>query len=415
MPPHLLLILRFIILLPLAYLLYRSQRYWFAQLWRLTARIGPLRFRWSLRVVSVLVLGVLILPGSVWFATGSPRPVPDSLALAVSGLWLSSALGAWVGVQAVGGAEWLWTRWRRDRVSATGVRNASRRHFFQTVSYAAGAVPFVGACYGFLVERLHYRLEAVEIPIPGLPAALDGLRIVQLSDIHIGGYMPRHHVRRAVEMANETGAELAVVTGDLVSGRHDPIGACVEELARLRAPLGVWGCNGNHEIYARLEDRAAHLFRQAGMRMLRRESAALRWRGQPLNLIGVDYQVSRGLDGRSLPLLRGVAPLVRHDAPNILLSHNPNAFVRAAELGIQLTLAGHTHGGQIQVEILHERLNPARFFTEFIAGLYRRPLVAHAAPPAAAFLYVNRGLGTIGTPVRLNSPPEITLLTLRRA
>jgi uncharacterized protein len=118
--------------------------------------------------------------------------------------------------------------------------------------------------------------------------------------------------------------------------------------------------------------------------------------------------------------------------PNILLSHNPNSFNRAAQLGIELSLAGHTHGGQIQVEILDHRLSPARFITDYIAGIYRRPLFATAltdratpqphgysvmpAPSAtSATLYVNRGLGTVGAPVRLGVPPEITLITLHRA
>jgi hypothetical protein len=136
-------------------------------------------------------------------------------------------------------------------------------------------------------------------------------------------------------------------------------------------------------------------------------------------------------------MLPDLAPLVRRDMPNILLSHNPNTFNRAAELGIELSLAGHTHGGQIQVEILDHRLSAARFITDYIAGAYFRPLSmpapnnralkdanysanngapasSHAQPPLSV-LYVNRGLGTVGAPVRLGVPPEITLITLRRA
>lgn len=304
----------------------------------------------------------------------------------------------------------------------------ARRHFFQTAMFVAGAVPFVGVMYGFAAERLRYRVERIEVPVPGLDPVLDGLRIAQLSDIHIGGYMPRNQVRRAVEMANELAPDLAVVTGDFITGANDPLEDCITELARLRALLGVWGCNGNHEIYAGAEDEAALLFRRAGMRLLRYENAELRWRRQPLNLIGVDYQRQRTPGGHRLPMLRGVERLVRRDAPNILLSHNPNAFPRAAELGIQLTLAGHTHGGQVQVEILDRQWSPARFITPFVAGLYRRPLGAAAASEESnghssglapdlnpAYLYVNRGLGTIGAPVRIGVPPEITLLVLRRA
>jgi predicted MPP superfamily phosphohydrolase len=114
--------------------------------------------------------------------------------------------------------------------------------------------------------------------------------------------------------------------------------------------------------------------------------------------------------------------------PNILLSHNPNSFNRAAELGIELSLAGHTHGGQVQVEILDHRLSPARFITDYIAGMYMRPLFTPAKTVASqkflqastlqgphAAIYVNRGLGTVGAPVRLGVPPEISLLVLRSA
>jgi predicted MPP superfamily phosphohydrolase len=283
--------------------------------------------------------------------------------------------------------------------------------------------------YGYAAERLNYQVRRVEIPIANLPAGLDGMHIVQLSDIHMSGYMPRTEVRRAVNMANELGADLAVVTGDFITGAGDPLGDCIAEISQLRAPLGVWGCNGNHEIYARAENAAQRLFAQGGMKLLRQESAQLQFRGAAFNLIGVDYQRERTPGGFRQQTLAGAEALVRRDMPNILLSHNPNSFNRAAELGIELSLAGHTHGGQVQVEILDHRLSPARFISDYVAGLYQRPLFA-AAPnardarhqgmavdPSAAMarIYVNRGLGTVGAPVRLGVPPEITQIVLRRA
>jgi predicted MPP superfamily phosphohydrolase len=119
-----------------------------------------------------------------------------------------------------------------------------------------------------------------------------------------------------------------------------------------------------------------------------------------------------------MPSLQGVDALVRRDMPNILLSHNPNTFHRAAEEGIELSLAGHTHGGQVTVEIVHRSWNPAKFMTPFIAGLYELPMAArvngsNSGLVRTARLYVNRGIGTLGVPVRLGAPPEITLLTLR--
>ena len=299
---------------------------------------------------------------------------------------------------------------------------------------AAGAAPFLGAMYGFAAERLNYQVRRVEIPMHNLPPALDGMKIVQISDIHLSSYMSRAEVRRAVDMANDLGADLAVVTGDLITGMNDPIADAVDEIRHLHTPLGTWGCNGNHEIYARAEDEAGYLYAQAGMKLLRHENAQLTFKGAQFNLIGVDYQRERTSRGQRQQTLAQVEPLVRRDMPNILLSHNPNSFNRAAELGIELSLAGHTHGGQIQVEILDHRLSPARFITDYIAGLYQRPLFApvpaerglatsrSSAPSlfassssAMSNLYVNRGLGTVGAPVRLGVPPEITLHVLRRA
>jgi predicted MPP superfamily phosphohydrolase len=309
------------------------------------------------------------------------------------------------------------------------VPDPSRRSFFRTASVVAGAAPFLGVMYGYAAERLRYEVRRVEIPLPNLPSELDGLEIVQISDIHLSGYMTRESVRRAVDMANDVGADLAVVTGDLITGMHDSMADCVDEVRHLRAPLGVYGCNGNHEIYARAEDLAERLYQQAGMKLLRSENALVTYRGAQFNLIGVDYQRERTPSGRKMQMLSGIEPLVRRDMPNILLSHNPNTFNRAAELGIELSLAGHTHGGQVQVEILDVSISPARFITDYVAGLYHRPLLMPNvpkrlgetiklmpnAPKGLSALYVNRGLGTVGAPVRLGAPPEITHMVLRRA
>jgi predicted MPP superfamily phosphohydrolase len=160
------------------------------------------------------------------------------------------------------------------------------------------------------------------------------------------------------------------------------------------------------------------------MRLLRAANAVVEHKGGRFNLLGVDYQRDHMTsEERTGPMLREIEPLVRRDMPNILLSHNPNSFRRAAELGIELSLAGHTHGGQVKFEIVDHSVSPARLITPFVAGLYRLPMNGHAgvAPGIRtngldkAALYVNRGLGTFGFPVRIGVPPEITLLTLRRA
>lgn len=444
------LFLRIAIGLSILTLLFLSQRFWYRSLWRMTSNWGQVWLRAGARLAYVSILLIVIATLIEAISLGRGRIIPRASMIGVlTGLWFFSALFAYLAVKIVHGLERIW-RWMR-KVTATQaaipqqtltqdssipavaetVADPGRRYFFRAATAAAGAAPFLGAMYGFAAERLNYQVRRVEIPVHNLPPALDGMKIVQISDIHLSSYMSRTQVRRAVDMANDLGADLAVVTGDLITGMGDPIADAVDEIRHLRAPLGIWGCNGNHEIYARVEDEAAYLFSRAGMKLLRQENAQINFNGAQFNLIGVDYQRERTSRGQRQQTLAGVEPLVRRDMPNILLSHNPNSFNRAAELGIELSLAGHTHGGQIQVEILDHRLSPARFITDYIAGLYQRPLFAVAVnerasaasdkPPVTmhsssmARIYVNRGLGTVGAPVRLGVPPEISLLVLRRA
>jgi predicted MPP superfamily phosphohydrolase len=456
------LLLRIVIGLSILSLLFFSQRFWYRAIWRATSNWGSQGLRVAARLIYVTLLLLTFGAMADGFRMGRGHMISSINGITIfAGLWFFSALFAYFAVKLVRGIDRIWA-WLRaayqlktnpaaSLVSASPatavpyscspaaelIPDPSRRYFFKTATALAGAGPFLTAMYGFAAERLDYQVRRVEIPIPNLPAGLEGMKIVQISDIHLSSYMPRLEVRRAVNMANDLDADLALVTGDFITGAGDPIADCIDEVQGLRAPLGVWGCNGNHEIYAGAEETAQLLFAEAGMKLLRSENAQLTFQGTSFNLIGVDYQRERTNGGRRVQLLQNVGPLVRRDMPNILMSHNPNAFNRAVELGVELTLAGHTHGGQIQVEILDHRLSPARFITDYVAGLYQRPMFAPAPndrassagsafetspgslfpnrSSALASIYVNRGLGTVGAPVRLGVPPEITLLTLRRA
>jgi len=398
-------------------LIYGVQRFWFLRAW---TGIGALSSSVLQSVLRSALIGMLILLvlailnpflGRFLSHVGGGRTV-----LTLASLWLITSLFAFLAVKAVGGVELVANAVSRSRAGSADNFDPSRRTFFQYAAYLAGAIPFAAATYGFASGRLRYTIERVEVPVPNLPKELDGLRIAQLSDIHIGAYMTPTEIARAVDMANDLVPDLAVVTGDFVSTVGDPLEACITELSRLKAPLGVWGCNGNHEIYAGVEAEAALLFNEQGMRLLRAQSAVIEHNGGSFNLIGVDYQRDHMVRGGAVgPMLREIEMLVRRDMPNILLSHNPNSFYQAAALGIELSLAGHTHGGQVKVEIVDHDVNPARLITPFIAGLYHLPMSNGNAGSEKAALYVNRGLGTIGFPVRLGVPPEITLLTLRLA
>ena len=290
------------ILIPLLFLLtlYLSQRYWVRSARRAIAAVRRPRWRAVLRVLWT-ALGILLLLAVVerLAAFGSsdwPTPGIARWSSEFLGLWFTWSLFAFLAISAVRGVDWLW---RRSAALVRVVRHADvavsdppadpqRRYFLRTATYAAGALPLAGALYGFAIERFDFEIYRVDVPIPGLPHGLDGLRILQLSDIHASNYMPISQVRRIVDKAQRLPADVIMITGDLLTGRGDPLEACVAELSRLRAPLGVWGCNGNHEIYTHTEGEEAELFRQHGMTMLRQESAQLSWRGARFNLVGVD-------------------------------------------------------------------------------------------------------------------------------
>ncbi|MGA9903341.1 MAG: metallophosphoesterase [Terriglobales bacterium] len=401
---------------------YAVQRFWFLRAWSWMGALSNSNWRFGLHAgliaLAAVLLATLLDPllghGISRLSLGGFNL--GKMLTTVARLWLVASVFGLLAVESVGAIEWVTNvaaRLLPHPEALAGGFSASRRTFFRYAAVLAGGFPFLAATYGFAAGRLRYKIERVDVPVANLPPELEGLRIAQLSDIHIGDYMPPHEIARAVDMANSLQPDISFVTGDFVSSVGDPLEVCITELSRLRAPLGVWGCNGNHEIYAGVEDEAEKLFREKGMRLLRATNSLVEHNGGRFNLIGVDYQRDHMVSGeRTGPMLAEIEHLVRRDMPNVLLSHNPNSFHRAAELGIELSLAGHTHGGQVKVEIVDHSVSPARLISPFVAGLYRLPMNGNGSRAA---LYVNRGLGTFGFPVRIGVPPEITLLTLRRA
>jgi len=277
--------------------------------------------------------------------------------------------------------------------------SAARRGFLWTLRAALFAAPAATLAYAVAIQRHRISLREHNISIAGLPKDLDGLRLVQITDIHMSPFFSRPELDYAVALANETQAHIALVTGDLITTARDPLDSCLQGLKPLRADAGVFGCLGNHEIYAGTEDYTEQAGARQGLLFLRDRSALLRFGDAKLNLAGVDYQ---RLGSR---YLKGARNLIVPAATNLLLSHNPDVFDVAARQGYDLTISGHTHGGQVRVEILGADLNVARFYTPYVDGLYQR---------GAASIFVSRGLGTIGIPARLGAPPEVTLLRLCR-
>ena len=286
------------------------------------------------------------------------------------------------------------------------LRSPGRRRFLEQTAIALSAAPFVAGTYGLFYGRLNLETAHQRIRLGRLPKAFEGFRIVQLSDLHISPFMSAEEIRRYVAIANQLKGDLVVLTGDFLTWDPAAEGAVVQALSALKAPFGVFGCLGNHEIYTETQDSLTRLFAAEGIHILRQQRMPLQTGDEALNLIGVDFQ---GRHGPPLPTsvyLRGVDRLMMPDTANILLSHNPNSFDRAAELGIDLTLAGHTHGGQLSLEFAHRGLALGGWEYPYFSGWYEK---------TGSQIYVNRGIGTIGFPIRLGSRPEITVLELSRA
>jgi predicted MPP superfamily phosphohydrolase len=235
------------------------------------------------------------------------------------------------------------------------------------------------------------------IPLPGLPSPLDGFTLVQITDLHAGPFMREKDIQGYVRRANALRPDLVVLTGDLVHSSPRFIDPCVRALSDLRARLGVFACLGNHEYWVGVEAVRSAL-EGAGILLLVNEGRVLRVGGYPLNLAALD-DLRFGRPNFELAL-SGLEP----GAPTLLLSHRPEVFPEAARRGVGLTLAGHYHGGQIQFRVLGLSITPARLFTPYVEGLFRL---------GGSLLYVSRGLGTTGTPVRIGARPELTVIRLR--
>lgn len=299
----------------------------------------------------------------------------------------------------------IWIAWRLVR--RFGERSEPdvdpmRRALLRGAGTLAAAVPAALLGFGALVERTAFRVREIDIPVPGLDPDLNGLRLVHLSDIHLSAYLSEQEFARVVDAANELRGHIVFVTGDLISVHGDPLDACLRQISRLRSDAGILGCMGNHEIYAGTEDYTAAQGARLGIPFLRSQARQLRFGNALVNIGGVDYQKG----SERLHYLSGGEGLIAPHALNLLLSHNPDVFPVAAQQGWDLTLAGHTHGGQVNVEILHHDFNVAYFYTPYVYGHYRS---------GRSSIYVTRGIGTIGMPARIGAPPEIAMIRLQKA
>ena len=293
------------------------------------------------------------------------------------------------------------------------VPNLSRREFLQRSVRAAAAAPFIVSGYGVMVERRRFGVDYFDIAVNGLSSSLSQLSVVQLTDIHVGPFMPPDELGEYVEAINRLKPDLIALTGDFVTSSLTEVAPCAETLGNLKARYGVFACIGNHDVYAHADDELARQFAEKGIKTLRNEGAAIQAGNTKVSMLGIE-----DLRWGSPDLSRALAGARRDPGEvKILLSHRPEIFPLAAREGVDLVLAGHYHGGQVRLGNDPQSLSVARLLTPYVEGLFRlpRPPERSVRDAKEATLFVSRGIGITGLPVRINCPPQIAHLTLKKA
>ncbi|HEX2973339.1 MAG TPA: metallophosphoesterase [Tepidisphaeraceae bacterium] len=246
-----------------------------------------------------------------------------------------------------------------------------------------------------------FRINRLTVGIPDLPSALEGMTIAHITDVHTGRFTPASKLAAIVDRTNSLNADLVVLTGDLIDFNLSDLPTALEMVRGLRARVGMFMCEGNHDL---IEDREEFELRvkAAGVPLLLNESALISIHGHPVQMLGLrwgregrhDSQIERDMESLMRLRQRSVFP--------ILLAHHPHAFDSAAQAGIPLTLAGHTHGGQL---MLTRDFGAGSLMFRYWSGLYQR---------AGSSLVVSNGVGN-WFPLRINAPAEIVHITLSRS
>ena len=302
-----------------------------------------------------------------------------------------------------------------ERVGGEMSFNKGRSKFLATTGVLLAALPFVTLIYGIVRNRYRYRVFRETVKLPGLPASLRGLKIVQISDIHSGSFDRIEPVRRAVDLINEEEADLVFFTGDLVNSVAEEMRNFTDVFSRVKAKNGVFSVLGNHDYgdyyaWRSVEDKAQNLqnlkdtHRRMGWDLLLNENRILEVNQEKLAVIGVEnYSASPrfpkyGDLDKAMVGTEGI-PL------KLLLSHDPSHWEsKVVGTDVDITFSGHTHGMQFGVEIPGWfKWSPVKYAYRQWAGLYNI---------GKQYLYVNRGLGFLGYPGRVGILPEITVLEL---
>jgi len=347
---------------------------------------------WRQVATVVLVLLALSIPASMlaW------RTLPRHVAIPVSWLgyvWMGSMFLLLVLLWGGELARWSWVKY----ASFASVNGGRREFLAQLLAGGAGAFGLALSGWGVWSAIRPVEVKRVAVRLKKLPGPLHGLRLVQLTDMHIGLTIGRDFVEDVVRKVNALGPDIVAITGDLIDGSVDDLGPAVAPLGEIRAKLGTYFVTGNHEYYSGADSWLVFL-QSLGIKALRNEHVELTKNGETIHLAGVDdWSAHRFGNGHGADMARAMEG---RDAnkPVVLLAHQPVQFDEAREHGVDLQISGHTHGGQIFPFGLLTRLAQP-----FVSGLHRR---------GDSQIYVSSGTGYWGPPMRIAAPAEITLIEL---
>ncbi len=368
-------------------------------LWARLVRDAELPAPWSRVVTGALIVLAVMLMTAMPLARTLPRAVQKPLAM-VAFSWLGLLFFLVVTLMAFDVVRFVVLV--ADRVRDAGPADPTRRVLLGRIVAASASVLAAGiAGWGMKTALGEVDIRRHRVPLARLPAGLEGLTIAQLTDVHVGqATIGRAFIEHIVAQTNALNADVIVITGDLVDGSVRQLREHVAPLAGLRAPLGVFFVTGNHEYYSGVDEWVAELGR-LGIRVLRNERVELRRGDDVIDLAGVDDWSAKGFGkGHGHDLAAAVKGRDK-TRELVLLAHQPRAIADAALHGVGLQLSGHTHGGQLMPFNLLVRLQQP-----YVVGMHRR---------GDTWIYVSRGTGYWGPPMRVAVPAEISHMTLVRA
>lgn len=313
--------------------------------------------------------------------------------------------------------QWTTGWFKTPSIDATNaVADLSRRKFASKIALGMAAVPLGTMVWGIAKTAYDFKIHRPKIRFRNLPDAFDGLKIVQISDIHTGSLQGNYQLQKAVNLINAEKPDVIFFTGDLVNNRSDEALPYLSILAQLTAPMGVYSILGNHDYgdYEQWESESAKaenmqlmfdIHQKSGWQLLLNEHVELEKDGEKIGVLGIENW-GANLNFKKYGDLKSAHENTHHLPFKILLSHDPshyNAEVKNQYSDIDITLSGHTHGFQFGVEIPGFKWSPSQYIYPQWAGLY---------PNGNQYLYVNRGLGCLGYMGRVGIKPEITVMEL---